>query len=375
MTWKDRIKKELRLERLVLKVFKGAITWTDQVKARQTHVFMRGKRRVLTIPHKTKMKCYRLINHWFRLRSLNKPCMQSIGGEIGKSRFSVVDSRLIKMIRSMSSHSRIHGQPTVKESLNPDNMVLIKVDLRNAFGSVHSSSIATVLLKWAKRELGELLAVGNQKHKLVFQRTQTMVFLVDHVDEIAEVLCYKNFLPIGFPTSPLVFNTVMTKVDQRIRGLVEYVIRNFREVYCLSYARTVDSNLIPYGPDYHRYVDDLSIVCHRNHAWMAKIVHHILESEGYTVNKSKSRTVPSRSGWNTLGLTPLVETYFAPKKLRRKLRHLVWRGKTLGDTAAVITAQGIVNSIPRPEYRHYLCTRYGIPPTNDPPSGVVIAPI
>jgi len=231
-------------------------------------------------------------------------------------------------------------------------MVLIKMDLKNAFGSVHSSSVASRLYDKLSRMSKSSASIGDAYTALEATRRGIVKHMLRNVDTIAEALCYEHALPVGFPTSPLLFNLVMGQTDARILGLLRRLTETETELYAFP------GRSEPYLPDYFRYVDDITVVCHREHGWVKNVIKRIVESEGFVVSKRKTRVMPFESGWSALGMAPGSSLFYAPKKLRRKMRHLAWRRDKLGDAKAEASLEGMIASIPRREFRAYLSKLY-----------------
>jgi retron-type reverse transcriptase len=124
------------------------------------------------------------------------------------------------------------------------------------------------------------------------------------------ICTYNGFLPQGSPTSPKLSNLACWRLDQRILGL------------------TSKNGII-----YTRYADDLTFSAHSY--LLLKILpltKHILKSEGFNVNKSKTRIMgPSRKQKIT-GLILNQNGFGIGRKRYRELRASIHRISQFDET-------------------------------------------
>jgi len=119
---------------------------------------------------------------------------------------------------------------------------LVNMDIKNYFPSVNSMRIAH------------------------FYRSSGFDELVS--EKITRLTTFKESLPLGFPTSPILANLVFSKVDTRL----------------FSWARSR-------GLKYSRYVDDLTFSGKRLNETMLETPISIIESNHWEVNRNKTSPV------------------------------------------------------------------------------------
>jgi len=312
-----------RFEDEVRSIFREMKFWTSV--ATEHKIKKNGKIRTVVVPNRETKKKLRKVLKWLRLHRYYKRRSYCIGGEPKKSRFDLIE--------------KSPGINYLRRNLDTEvakNSILIKIDLKSAFDHVFDYNIEEKLRKWAASERKEIQKPWYHK---------TLVLLTEEVEHIAKALCHNGSLAVGYPTSPVLFNRELASADDRIDGL----IRSIR----IKENKEVKSYYINLFPLYFRYVDDITIICDAKHRWVRDVVRRILNSEGFSISSRKSKIIPLASGWEVLGLCPTSAEYYAPKKMRRRMRGLAWKGCT-GDNKAKEKLSHIINSIPIEEYRAYL---------------------
>ena len=156
---------------------------------------------------------------------------------------------------------------------------LLNVDIKDFFGSVNEEAVRIVF-----RDLG---------------------FSIPTSKLLASFCCYKDCLPQGAPTSPLLSNLAFAKVDRQIQSL------------CKAAKIT-----------YSRYADDLSFSAdHTLDGGFLEKLRRILDKNGFRINQKKTRY--ARPG-QALYVTGMVVNEIAqpPRELRRRVRAMFHQAAT-----------------------------------------------
>ena len=104
-----------------------------------------------------------------------------------------------------------------------------------------------------------------------FNKNKTFNFNIETATIIAQLVCYKNRLPQGAPTSPFIANLIFYSIDRHIQLLAKK--------YRLSYTRYADdltfsTNLKEFIDEYPKFIKDLS---------------SLLVKNGFNINQEKTR--------------------------------------------------------------------------------------
>ena len=115
-----------------------------------------------------------------------------------------------------------------------------------------------------------------------------------------------NALPQGAPTSPSISNHIVLKLDKRLGKLAESI-----------------------GADYTRYADDITFSGDKTIASVVPLISKIIEEEGFTVNRRKTRLQYSFNRQEVTGLI-VNDRISIPSKLERELQNAVYFIKKYG---------------------------------------------
>jgi retron-type reverse transcriptase len=170
-----------------------------------------------------------------------------------------------------------------------------------AHGFVRGRSIVT----HAARHVGKRVIVkldienffGTTNKGMLYRALRQEKLSQDNIDEILTVCLLNGFLPQGAPTSPLLANLVMKRIDGRLAGLAA------------SYHAT-----------YSRYADDLCFSS--NEPSLNEIipaVDNIIHNSGYKLKRSKTRVI-RRSKRQIITGCVVNRELNVPRELRRRIR-------------------------------------------------------
>lgn len=151
--------------------------------------------------------------------------------------------------------------------------VVIVIDIRNFFDTIS-----------AKRVCGMFKSIGFQPQEAAL---------------LTKLCCYRNKLPQGSPTSPMIANIICRKLDSRLSGLVRKK-----------------------GHSYTRYADDLIFSGNEKIVGSLPIIQKIIAEEGFDIAKEKFRIMRSGSRQRVLGLN-LNTKVSVPRKVRRVIRAMI----------------------------------------------------
>lgn len=118
---------------------------------------------------------------------------------------------------------------------------------------------------------------------------RTFDFSYEISDLLAWICTYKNELPQGAPTSPMIANLIARKLDYRI-------------IWLLQRLNEIDSTN---SFNYSRYADDITISFCRslNVNNLIDIIADIIQEEGFMLNPSKIRIISSNYNQNVTWIT------------------------------------------------------------------------
>ena len=167
-----------------------------------------------------------------------------------------------------------------------DHMVpksAIGMDLKDAFGSVTPEKLAEALY-------------------------ETKAFTSNSIDLIVEICTYKDRLPQGAPTSPLMLNITLKEFDL-------YLVR------VLKKKLVADSSTVF---TYTRFADDLVISCNkpRTAARAINIVRQAVKTYGFRLNHKKTRLMSVKNGIFVTGINVVnCDTHIGvSRRYREKIR-------------------------------------------------------
>lgn len=255
----------------------------------------------------------------------------SIGSEIGRSRHDISNHAGLRSILLL--------QPSV---LN--KYVMIKADIRRAFNSVPLYAvdeeiqriIHTIIDVSMKDSPERRLGTGG-----IARAARQAVFLSNFRKELLDSVTYKGSMPIGYPLSSMIFNRVMYSVDRRMDKCLKEILTCERQQYQSSYQ---NSRLLAH----FRYVDDIIVISHREIAGkILSSIKAILESEGFSLSRKKTRVVPFSSGWSALGMILSDPLCRPSRKFRKKMRGISHKYKRTKDEKTHKALLGMMSSLTR----------------------------
>lgn len=110
---------------------------------------------------------------------------------------------------------------------------------------------------------------------------------------------FENVLPIGYPTSSILFDITAYHIDEKIISVLKDKILG-----------------------YFRYVDDIFFIIKEENINMLGLIKSLVEEEGFRINKKKIVVSEFKSGWKLLGYT-ITDSIRVPKKIIKKIKSLI----------------------------------------------------
>lgn len=130
---------------------------------------------------------------------------------------------------------------------------------------------------------------------------------------LAQICCYKNALPQGAPSSPIISNMICAKLDKQLTDLSKI-----------------------HKCHYTRYSDDLTFSTNRSNLFSNVLfidsIYNIIKSNGFTVNPSKTRLRRRNSRQGVTGLV-VNEKVNVDRRFIKKIRAMMHQWKTEGEAA------------------------------------------
>jgi hypothetical protein len=206
--------------------------------------------------------------------------------ESPKSQLKEIQRRILREILSAAPvHDRAHGfvqgrSCLTSAQLHAGEYVVVTVDLKHFFTSVGISRIHGLF-----RSLGYPWAVARLLTGLCASATPLSILTQPEAgcDWEARKLFNAPHLPQGAPTSPALANLCAWTLDQRLAALGSY-----------------------FGANYTRYADDIAFSGDRAFARQIRPVlagiEKIVESEGFVLNKRKTRIMRSSGRQRVTGI-------------------------------------------------------------------------
>jgi retron-type reverse transcriptase len=132
---------------------------------------------------------------------------------------------------------------------------------------------------------------------------------------LASICCLNGKLPQGAPTSPCLSNIIAKRLDYRLNGLAKKC--NFF---------------------YTRYADDITFSGENISLGIIKLVESIMSSEGFEVNKSKTKLIREKGQRIVTGISVSSEKLTIPKKSKRETRkniHFILKNGLFGHLSRI----------------------------------------
>lgn len=182
--------------------------------------------------------------------------------------------------------------------LHKYNEYIIRIDLKDFFDSIKSEMVFYLF-----RSIGYNNMISNI---------------------LTNICTYKECLPQGAVTSPILSNLVCKKLDRRLQGL--------------SSKRDIV---------YTRYADDLIFSCNDEVLLIKtiKIVFDIIEDEGFEINQAKTKFMSINSAKRITGLHIEKNKVVVPKELKRKVRSMIHYSISTGDYSKIDQIKGYISFI------------------------------
>jgi hypothetical protein len=214
-----------------------------------------------------------------------------------------------------AAHGFLPGRSTLSNAAaHTDARIVLKMDVKDFFPTVTVTRVKGIFRKAGYREQVATL--------LALLCTESPREVVELEGKTYYVSLGPRCLPQGAPTSPALTNTLCLRLDRRLSGLA-----------------------VRLGWRYTRYADDLTFSLPSGHKGQPKtgsllgLVKRIVEAEGFTLHKDKTRVHRRGGRQQVTGLVvngdgrPRV-----PRALRRQLRaaaHNLRQGKPLKEGEAI----------------------------------------
>lgn len=180
------------------------------------------------------------------------------------------------ILKTISIHSSAHGFTHKKSiltnsSIHKGQKQLLKLDLKDFFPSIEINRIIYIF-----KQLG-------YPNSIAFY--------------LATICCYKESLPQGAPTSPILSNIVSRKLDSRL----------------IKFAKK-------FNLKYTRYADDLTFSGDNIPVKFIEYISDIINDEGFEVNETKTRLYQNKSKRIVTGISVIGKEIKVPRGYKRKLK-------------------------------------------------------
>jgi RNA-directed DNA polymerase len=194
--------------------------------------------------------------------------------------------------------------------------ILEQTDLPDCVhGFVRGHSIASAAAPHVGKEVVVCCDIQNFFPTITVQRVWGVfrsLIVNPRVSNLLATLCtYKGRLPQGAPTSPMLGNLVLRRLDRRLAGLAK--------ARGLTYTRYADDMIFSGGPDTPKIL---------------RAVRAYVAEEGFTLNEKKTRILRRGRRQEVCGLV-VNERVGVPRKWRRRVRAEVHKLATANDGKSV----------------------------------------
>ncbi len=179
--------------------------------------------------------------------------------------------------------------------------ILEQTDLPDSVhGFVRGRSIATAVAPHVGKEVVVCCDIQNFFPTITVQRVWGVfrsLIVNPRVSNLLATLCtYKGRLPQGAPTSPMIGNLVLRRLDRRLAGLAKK--------RGITYTRYADDMVFSGGPDTPKIL---------------RAVRAYVAEEGFTLNEKKTRILRRGRRQEVCGLV-VNQRVGVPRKWRRRVR-------------------------------------------------------
>ena len=170
-----------------------------------------------------------------------------------------------------SAHGFAKGRSIVTNAeKHLDKKYIFNIDLADFFGSIHFGRVRNLF----------------KSSPFNFNNSVSTI--------LAQICCFKNVLPQGAPTSPIISNMIAWKMDSQLQNLAK--ITNG------TYTRYADDISFSYTSRKRRLPEEV-IVLRDGEASPGNALTHIIEENGFNINYDKVRLCSLMSRMEVTGLT------------------------------------------------------------------------
>lgn len=210
----------------------------------------------------------------------------------------ILEEILQKIKPSSQSMAFIKGFGTgilKNAKIHKDSLYLLQLDLKDFFTSIKRSRVFYLF-----QDLGYNKLIANL---------------------LTNLCTYKGYLPQGAVTSPYISNLICFKLDKRLNAL-----SNSRDIL------------------YSRYADDLTFSCNNkdNLRKLKDFIIQIIKEENFVINEKKTRFLSPKSHRHVTGLTIDNKKVYVNKKIKKKVRTMIFNSIISGDYADNDTIKGYI---------------------------------
>lgn len=184
------------------------------------------------------------------------------------------------------------------------NRILIPIEVNDAaHGFMKHRSIFTTLESHTGKRVVIVIDIRNFFDTITAKRVcgmfKSIRFEPKDAAVLAKLCCYKDKLPQGAPTSPMIANIICRKLDSRLAGLTGKK-----------------------GYAYTRYADDLIFSGDERLIRLIPLFKQIIKEEGFEIAEEKFRIMRSGARQRVLGLNVNTQVSI-PRKVRRIIRAMI----------------------------------------------------
>lgn len=200
-----------------------------------------------------------------------------------------------------SVHGFVNGRSIVSNAQNHlDKQYIFNIDLQDYFGSIHFGRVRNLFMS----------------NPLNFNREIATI--------LAQICCFRNALPQGAPTSPIVANMITFKLDSQLQTLAKRVNA--------TYTRYADDITFSFTCKRSRLPGEV-IVLENSSVRPAAVLTRLIEENGFRINYEKVRLSGKHSRMEVTGLT-VNEFPNVPRKYVKQVSSMLHAWEKFGYKAA-----------------------------------------
>lgn len=194
----------------------------------------------------------------------------------------ILKNILEKVPISEHAHGFLRGRSIVSNAIPHSKCEsLVNVDIKDFFPSISYEVVHSVF-----KELG---------------------YTKELCQTFSELCTYRDYLPQGAPTSPMISNIVCRRLDKRLGSLAKF-----------------------HNANYTRYADDITFSGDKNILFLLAGIREIIEDEGFILNHSKTRFKLGGQRKIVTGLVVNGKQPRVPKSKKRFLRQQIYYCRKYG---------------------------------------------